>query len=295
VSLDARTASDRLRATSRSRRSKDRALEVLAWAAFAVTLVPLLAIAGFLISHGTHALSLEFFTSDPPGDLSAEGGGIRNALVGTLLMTGLATLIALPAGIAIAVFSREIGGRLATGVRFVVDVMAGLPSIVVGIFVYSLVVVTTGHFSGFAGSVALAVIELPVIVVASDELLRLSDRRIDEGTRALGMMRWRSFLAVFLPTALSGIITGVLLAVSRAIGETAPLIFTALGNNFFTLDMNEPIQAMPLLIYRNALNSAFPAARDRAMGTALVLVVIVLGFNLLGRWIARRARPSHQR
>lgn len=268
---------------------------VLAWTALVVALIPLVAIAWFLIEQGVRSISLEFFTSDPPGDLSATGGGIRNAVVGTLLMTGLATLIAVPAGIALAVFAREIGGRVAISVRFVVDVLAGLPSIVVGIFVYSLVVVTTGHFSGFAGAVALAVIELPVIVVASDELLRLTDRRIDEGTRALGMLRWRSFLSVFIPTALSGIITGVLLAVSRAIGETAPLIFTALGNNFFTLDMNEPVQAMPLLIYRNALNSAFPAARDRAMGTALVLVVIVLVFNLLGRWIARRARPADQR
>jgi phosphate transport system permease protein len=295
VSRSTIAVSDRLRATSRSRHAKDRALAICAWAALMVAIVPLIAIALFLVNQGVRAISLEFFSSDPPGDLSATGGGIRNAVVGTLMMTGLATLIAVPAGIAVAVFAREIGGRVALAVRFVVDVMAGLPSIVVGIFVYSLVVVTTGHFSGFAGAVALAVIELPVIVVASDELLRLTDRRIDEGTRALGMLRWRSFLSVFIPTALSGIITGILLAVSRAIGETAPLIFTALGNNFFTLDMNEPVQAMPLLIYRNALNSAFPAARDRAMGTALVLVVIVLGFNLLGRWIARRARPADQR
>lgn len=295
MSSSALAVSDRLRATSRARHAKDRALMVLAWAALVVAVVPLVAIAWFLVEQGVRSISLEFFTSDPPGDLSASGGGIRNAVVGTLLMTGLATLIAVPAGIALAVFAREIGGRVAGSVRFVVDVLAGLPSIVVGIFVYSLVVVTTGHFSGLAGAVALAVIELPVIVVASDELLRLTDRRIDEGTRALGMLRWRSFLSVFIPTALSGIITGVLLAVSRAIGETAPLIFTALGNNFFTLDMNEPVQAMPLLIYRNALNSAFPAARDRAMGTALVLVVIVLAFNLMGRWIARRARPADQR
>jgi phosphate transport system permease protein len=288
-------AAARFRSTSRSRRVKDRVLAILAWAALIVAIIPLLAITWFLVNQGVRAISLEFFTSDPPGDLSATGGGIRNAVVGTLLMTGLATLIAVPAGIVLAVFAREIGGRVSLTVRFVVDVLAGLPSIVVGIFVYSLVVVTTGHFSGFAGAVALAIIELPVIVVATDELLRLTDRRIDEGTRALGMLRWRAFLSVFIPTALSGIITGVLLAVSRAIGETAPLIFTALGNNFFTLDMNEPVQAMPLLIYRNALNSAFPAARDRAMGTALVLVVIVLGFNLLGRWFARRTRPADQR
>lgn len=295
MSLDTLAASQRLRATSRGRRAKERVLEVCAWAALVLAMIPLVAIAAFLTIQGVRVLSVEFFLSDPPGDLSATGGGIRNALVGTLMMTGLATLVAVPVGIALALFSREIGGRVAASVRFVIDVLAGLPSIVVGIFVYSLVVVTTGHFSGYAGVAALAIIELPVIVVATDELLRLTDRRIDEGARALGMLRWRSFAAVFIPTALSGIMTGILLAVSRAIGETAPLIFTSLGNNFFTLDMNEPMQAMPLLIYRNALNSAFPAARDRAMGTAFVLVMMVLGFNLLGRWIARRARPADQR
>ena len=295
MSLDALSTAQRLRPTSRGRRARERVLEVVAWAALTVALIPLIAIGVFLLVQGLRAISVEFFTADPPGDLSATGGGIRNALVGSLMMTGLATLIAVPVGIALAVFSREIGGRVATTVRFVIDVLAGLPSIVVGIFVYSLIVVATGHFSGYAGAVALAIIELPIIVVTTDELLRLGDRRIDEGTRALGMMRWRSFTSVFIPTALSGIMTGILLAVSRAIGETAPLIFTALGNNFFTLDMNEPMQAMPLLIYRNALNSAFPAARDRAMGTALVLVILVLVFNLAGRWIARRARPADQR
>jgi phosphate transport system permease protein len=295
VSLEPSVYTARLIRPSSSRRAKDRGLEVLAWSALVIALIPLVAITAFVFVQGVRSLSIEFLTSDPPGDLSQTGGGIRNALVGTLMMTGLATLVAVPVGIALAIFTREVKGRAGTAVRFVIDVLAGLPSIVVGIFVYSLVVLATGHFSGYAGALALAVIELPVIVVATDELLRLADRRIDEGTRALGMMRWRSFAAVFIPTALSGIITGILLAVSRAIGETAPLLFTSLGNNFFTLDMNEPMQALPLLIYRNALNSAFPAARDRAMGAALVLIILVLIFNLLGRWIASRTRPADQR
>ena len=209
-------------------------------------------------------------------------------------MTGLATLIALPIGLLIAVFNAEIGGRPAIAVRFVIDVLAGLPSIVVGIFIYELVVVSQGHFSGLAGSAALAVIMLPIIVVSTEEMLRLTPRPIAEGARALGLSRWRSFLAVFLPTALSGIFTGVLLAVSRAIGETAPLLFTALGNNFFTANLGEPMQGLPLLIYRNALNSAFPAARDRAMGAALVLVGIVLIFNVLGRWLVARRQPARR-
>jgi phosphate transport system permease protein len=278
------------RPTSRGRRLKARLVLALTVVALGIALVPLIAVGAFIVSQGIGVIRLEFFTQDPPGDLSQVGGGIRNAIVGTLQMTGVGAVIAVPAGLLIAIFNAEIGGRAATAVRFVVDVLAALPSIVVGIFVYEFVVVAQGHFSGLAGSVALAVIMLPVIVVSTEEMLRLTPKPVAEGVRALGLSRWRSFLSVLLPTALSGIFTGVLLAVSRAIGETAPLIFTALGNNFFTVDMGEPMQGLPLLIYRNALNSAYPAARDRAMGAALVLVAIVLIFNLVGRWLVARRR-----
>jgi len=284
----------RLRPTSARRRFKSRMAIALTVAALVVALVPLIAIGSFIVSQGIGVIRPDFFLQDPPGDLSALGGGIRNAIVGTLEMTGLASLIAVPGGLLIAIFNAEFGGRTATAVRFAIDVLAALPSIVVGIFVYEFVVVAQGHFSGFAGSVALAVIMLPVIVVSTEEMLRLTPRPVAEGVRALGISRWRSYVSVLLPTALSGIFTGVLLAVSRAIGETAPLIFTALGNNFFTLNIDEPIQGLPLLIYRNALNSAFPAARDRAMGAALVLVAIVLTFNLLGRWLVARRRLSRR-
>jgi phosphate transport system permease protein len=281
-----------LRPTSNARRARSRAILVLTGASLIVAVIPLIAVGSFIISQGIGVIRPEFFIQDPPGDLGQVGGGIRNAITGTLEMTGLATLIAVPVGLLIAVFNAEIGGRPAIAVRFVIDVLAGLPSIVVGIFVYELIVVAQGHFSGFAGSAALALIMLPIIVVSTEEMLRLTPRPIAEGVRALGMSRWRSFLSVFVPTAISGIFTGVLLAVSRAIGETAPLLFTALGNNFFTLNLGEPVQGLPLLIYRNALNSAFPAARDRAMGAALVLVAIVLIFNLLGRWLVARRQPS---
>ena len=281
-----------LRPTSRARRMRSRMVLILTGLSLAVAIVPLVAVGSFIISQGIGVIRPEFFVQDPPGDLSQVGGGIRNAITGTLEMTGLATLIAVPLGLLVAMFNAEIGGRPATAVRFIVDVLAGLPSIVIGIFVYELVVVAQGHFSGFAGSAALALIMLPIIVVSTEEMLRLTPRPISEGVRALGLSRWRSFLSVFVPTALSGIFTGILLAVSRAIGETAPLLFTALGNNFFTLDLGEPTQGLPLLIYRNALNSAFPAARDRAMGAALVLVGIVLIFNLLGRWLVARRQPA---
>jgi phosphate transport system permease protein len=278
--------------TSRGRRLKADLVVALAVAATVVALIPLAAVAFYVISSGAGVLSLDFFTKDPPGDLSAAGGGIRNAIAGTLEMTALATAIAAPIGILIAIFDTEVGGRVAAGTRFFIDVMAALPSIVIGIFVYTLVVVAQGHFSGFAGSIALAAIMLPVIVISTEEMFRLIPRPVSEGARALGLRRWRTYVSVFIPTALSGIFTGLLLAVSRAVGETAPLLFTALGNNFFTTDMNEPMQGLPLLIYRNALNSAFPAARDRAMGAALTLVAIVLAFNLLGRWLVARRKPG---
>jgi phosphate transport system permease protein len=281
-----------LKPTSRGRRLKADLVVLLAVVATVVALIPLASVFLFIVGQGAGVLRPEFFLEDPPGDLSAVGGGIRNAIAGTLEMTALATIMAVPLGILIAIFDTEISGRAATGTRFMIDVLAALPSIVVGIFVYSLVVVAQGHFSGFAGSVALAVIMLPLIVVSTEEMLRLIPRPISEGARALGLRRWRTYLSVFIPTALSGIFTGLLLAVSRAVGETAPLLFTALGNNFFTTDMGEPMQGMPLLIYRNALNSAFPAARDRAMGAALVLMLMVLAFNLLGRWLVSRRKPG---
>ena len=281
--------------TSSARLVKARLVNVLAFVAFAVAMVPLAAIAWYVFTKGIGVMSIDFFTQDPPGDLSAAGGGIRNAIVGTLEMTGVGALISVPVGLLVAIFDVEVGGAPAVVIRFVIDVLAALPSIVVGIFVYSLVVVAQGHFSGFAGSIALAIIMLPPVVIATEEMLRLLPRPIAEGARALGLSRWRSFLSIFLPTALSGIFTGVLLAVSRAIGETAPLLFTSLGNNFFSLDLNEPMQGLPLLIYRNALNSAFPAAEARAFGAALTLVVMVLLFNLGGRWLVARSRPSGSR
>lgn len=277
-----------LEPTSQARRLQADLVVILAVAATLIALVPLVAVGTYVISQGIGVINLDFFTQDPPGDLSASGGGIRNAITGTLEMAGLATVISTPTGILIAIFNSEVGGRIGAATRFFIDVLAALPSIVVGIFVYALVVVAQGHFSGFAGSLALAVIMLPTIVVSTEEMFRLLPKPLAEGARALGLTRWRTYLSVFIPTALSGIFTGLLLAVSRAVGETAPLIFTSLGNNFFSTDMSEPMQALPLLIYRNALNSAFPAARDRAMGAALTLVVIVLTFNLLGRWLVAR-------
>ena len=225
--------------TDRRRRVKANLLVICAAIALILALIPLVAVFGYVFVNGIRSmLSLDFLIQDPPADLSATGGGVRNALVGTLEMTGLATLIAVPIALGMAVFAVEVGGRLAQAARFLIDVLAGLPSIVVGIFIYTSVVVTQGHFSGLAGSLALAIVMLPVVTVSAEEILRLTPRPIAEGARALGLTRWRAIMSVFVPVGLSGIITGILLGVSRAIGETAPLIFTSLGNNFFTLDLN---------------------------------------------------------
>ena len=277
--------------TSSGRRLKANVFVALAVLALILALIPLVAVFGYIFVNGIHSLlSLDFLIQDPPSDLSATGGGVRNALVGTLEMTGLASLIAVPIGLAVAIFAIEVGGGLARAARFLIDVLAGLPSIVVGIFVYATVVVTQGHFSGLAGSLALAIVMLPVVTVSAEEILRLTPRPLSEGARALGYRAgarffrcsFRSGSPVSSPESSSG--------VSRAIGETAPLIFTSLGNNFFTLDLNQPMQALPLLIYRNALNSAFASARDRAFGAALLLILIVFGFNLVGRWLTARRR-----
>ena len=282
--------------TSHGRRLKQAMFAGLAVAALAMAMVPLAAVFGYIFANGIRSLgSIDFLLQDPPSALSASGGGVRNALLGTIEMTALATVIAVPVALGVAVFAVEVGGGLARAARFLIDVLAGLPSIVVGIFVYTTVVVTQGHFSGFAGSLAIAIVMLPVVTVSAEEMLRLTPRPIAEGARALGLARWRAILSVFIPIGFSGIVTGVILGVSRAIGETAPLIFTALGNNFFTADLNEPMQALPLLIYRNALNSAYEAARDRAFGAALLLILIVFALNLLGRWLTARRRLAGSR
>jgi phosphate transport system permease protein len=221
--------------------------------------------------------------------VATAGGGALHAIVGTLMMTGLALLIATPMALSVAILVIEYrGSRIAPIVRTAVDLLAGVPSIVVGIFVYALVVLSTGHFSGLAGSIALAIIMLPIIARTSEEMLKIVPRRLREGTMALGMPRWRALTSVFIPTVASGILTGIVLALSRAIGETAPLLFTALGSNFVQTDFSEPMNALPLYIFQNAINIGFPVAKQRAWAAALTLVVIVLLLNLIGRWLASR-------
>lgn len=279
-----------LRRTDRRRSGMDGLVRALSLAAGIIALVPLAAVLYYLLAEGLKAWSPAFLVSAPAG-ITTKGGGILNALVGTLEMTGLALVIAAPFGIAVALYVVEYrGSRLAIVVRTAVDLVAGIPSIVIGLFVYSLVVLTTGHFSGLAGAMALSLVMLPIIARTSEEMFKIVPRRLREGTMALGMPRWRALFAIYIPTVAAGITTGIVLAVSRAVGETAPLLFTALGSNFVVTDINKPMSALPLYMFQNAQNIGFPAARERAWAAGLTLVAIVLIFNVLGRWLASRTQ-----
>jgi phosphate transport system permease protein len=278
-----------LRATGHGRRRMNRLVLVLCFAAGAIAVLPLGLVLFYLLVEGLKAWSPAFLVSPPGGGITTSGGGAANAIVGTLMMTGLGLLIATPMGVAVALYVAEYReGRLAIVVRSAVDLVAGIPSIVIGLFVYSLVVVTMGHFSGLAGAIALSLIMLPIIARTSEEMFKIIPRRMREGTMALAMPRWRAITSVYIPTVASGIMTGIVLAVSRAVGETAPLLFTALGSSFVVTDLNRPMSALPLYMFQNALNIGFPAARERAWAAALTLVGIVLIFNVLGRWLASR-------
>jgi phosphate transport system permease protein len=278
------------RSVSAGRRGRDRLVYLLCLAAGAIALLPLVLVLFYLLVEGVKAWSPAFLVS-PPGGITSKSGGAMNAIVGTLEMTGLGLAIATPMGLAVALYVAEYReGRMAVVVRTAVDLVAGIPSIVIGLFVYSLVVLTMGHFSGFAGAIALSLIMLPIIARTSEEMFKIVPRQLREGTMALAMPRWRAIVAVYIPTVAAGIVTGIVLAVSRAVGETAPLLFTALGSNFVVTDLNQPMSALPLYMFQNALNIGFPAARERAWAAALTLVAIVLIFNVLGRWLAARTQ-----
>ncbi len=284
------SADVRLRRTGPRRRATDRAIFALCLLAGGIAILPLVLVLFYLLIEGSKAWSPAFLVS-PPGGITSKNSGALNAILGTFEMTGLGLLIAAPVGLAVALYVVEYRrGRMAIAVRTAVDLVAGIPSIVIGLFVYSLVVLTMGHFSGIAGSIALALIMLPIIARTSEEMFKIVPRRIREGTMALAMPRWRAVLFVYVPTVATGIVTGIVLAVSRAVGETAPLLFTSLGSNFVVTDLTKPMSALPLYMFQNAQNIGFPAARERAWAAGLTLVAIVLIFNILGRWLASRTQ-----
>ncbi len=269
------------------RRAKSRIMVGLMLLAVATAVLPLILILGSLVMRGAGSLSLSFLTSTPApvGEL---GGGVLHAILGTLTIVGLASLAGVPIGIAAGFYCSEYrGSRLATVTRFVADVLNGTPSIVVGVFAWTWVVATQKHFSAFAGSVALAVLMVPMVMRTTEELLALVPTSLREAALALGYPEWRTSLTVVLRTALPGIVTGALLAVARISGETAPLLFTALGSEFLSTKLDAPMAALPLLVYKYA-TGPYPEWHRLAWTSALVLILVVLVLSILARLATRQ-------
>jgi phosphate transport system permease protein len=244
-----------------------------------------------LLVHGFGALSHTLFSLDTPAPGSE--GGIRNAIVGSLLMVGFSTLVSTPVGILAGIYLAEYGqnNKFAAVTRFVTDIMLSAPSIVIGLFVYALLVPRMGHFSGYAGTLALSLIAIPVVVRTTDNMLHLVPNSLLEAAFALGAPRWKVATTVRLRAVKAGVVTGVLLAVARISGETAPLLFTALNNQFFTADMNQPMANLPVVIYRFAM-SPYEDWQSIAWGAALLVTFSVLLLNILSRTLFRQKNPQ---
>lgn len=282
-------------ALSPARRRRDRLARTGLLAGTIVALIPLLLIVYYLLSKGLGAWSPSFFTTDPTGNTFFGGahiGGIKSAIIGTIEIVALASAISIPVGIGVAVWLVEYGrdGRFATLVRFFVDVLTGVPSILFGLFIYIVLIIGTGSsYAGYKGSLALSLLMLPIVIRSAEVVLMLVPAALRESALALGAPRWRMIGSVVLPAALPGMITGMLLAVARAAGETAPLLFTAAYTQKTSFDLNGFMNSLPVQIYKD-VTSPTTAVVERAWGAALTLVVMILALNLLARLIARRSR-----
>ena len=275
------------------RRWISQTMVVVMGVAVVVAVLPLLLILGTLVVKGAGSINLAFFT-DTPVPAGETGGGVAHAVVGTLMIVGTAALIGLPVGISAGIFCAEYSATgLARTTRFLADVMNGTPSIVVGVFAWTGIVATQKHFSGLAGSVALAVLMVPMVMRTTEELIKLVPNSLREAALALGYPRWRTSLGIVLRTALPGIVTGVLLAVARIAGETAPLLFTALGSQFMSTDLNGPMAALPLVVYTYA-TGPYEEWHRLAWATALVLIIVVMVLSIAARLATRQRfdRPS---
>jgi phosphate transport system permease protein len=261
-------------------------------AAMALGLAVLLWILVVLFSNGFAALDWNILTRDTPAP-GTEGGGLRNAIFGSALMVGLSVLVATPVGIFAGIYLTEFGdqSKTAEATRFVTDIMLSAPSIVIGLFVYAIAVATVGGFSGFAGSLALTLIAVPVVMRTTENMLRLVPGSLREAAFALGAPRWKVSLSVTLRAARSGVITGLLLAVARISGETAPLLFTALNNQFFNADMSEPMANLPVVIFQFAM-SPYDNWIRLAWGGALLITLTVLLLNIIARVFFRERQSG---
>ncbi len=277
-----------------ARRYKDRLVFGLSLLCVVLASIPLVSILVEVVRNGAPALSLEFLTS-PPGVIGQPGGGVGNAIQGTFILLGLTCLIGVPIGVLSGVYLAEFGNnKVGRIVRFLNDVLAQFPSIIVGILAYSLIVLAIGSFSTIAGAIALSIIMLPVVTRTTEESIKLVPSTIRDAAMALGIRRWRTTISVVLTTARKGIVTGTMLAVARITGETAPLILTVLGSQLYFSGLDKPVDALPLRIWRLAL-LPYSYAREQGWGAALVLILIVLGLNVIVRIAARGYSPGRSR
>jgi len=278
---------------SARRKRTDKAMRGVLLALTVVALIPLVLVIYFLLKKGLGAWSGNFFTSDPNGNFLGDPGGIRSAILGSLEMVGIATLIAVPVGIGVALYLTEYGkeSRFANTVRYFIDVMTGVPSIVFGLFIYVTLVLghVGGNFTAWKGSIALSLLMLPVVTRSAEVVLNLVPGHLREAALALGSPRWRVVTKVVLPTSLSGLVTGSLLAVARGMGETAPLLFTVTTAQVLTGDPGSQMNSLPVQIF-NDITSPRAEVINRAWGAALALVVLVLLLNLIARAASRRSR-----
>lgn len=253
----------------------------------AIAVAALIAILGYTLAKGLPALSFQFLTSLPQ-PVGETGGGIGNALIGTSVLVVLACVIGIPMGLLAGIYVAEFAGpRLAMVVRFTADVVFGVPSIIIGMFIYGLVVLKMGHYSAFAGGIALALIMMPIVARTAEESLKLVPRTLREAGLALGVPLWRTILKIVLPGALPGVVTGVMLGIARVAGETAPLMFTAFGSQLGYHGLDQPTSSLPLVIYRYAI-SPYKDWQEQAWGAAVVLVGLVLVLSIAIRFLTRR-------
>src|SRR5882757_4322914 len=265
----------------------DHLATALSWLAAALVLVPLLAIFGYLVYRGIGSLDLAFFTQIPK-PVGEPGGGMANAIIGSGVILGIASLIGVPLGVGSGVYLAEYGrGRFGDTVRFTADVLNGIPSIVMGIAVYALIVIRQKHFSALAGGFCLGIMMVPTIARATEEMLLMVPQALREAALGLGIPKWRTTIFISLRTASAGIITGIMLAFARVAGETAPLLFTAFGNSFWNLNPNQPTAALPLQIFNYAI-SPFDEWHRKAWAGALVLIILIVTAVAAVRFAVRR-------
>jgi len=274
-------------ANFQTRRVRSNVMLGLVYVAVAATLIPLLAVLTWVFVQGLPALNVDFFTK-LPGPADDPHQGVANSIVGTVQLLGIASLISVPLGVGAGIYIAEFGGsRYNTLLRFATDVLSGVPSITIGVFVYALVVLPMRSFSMLAGGIALALVMLPILIRTTEEMLRLVPGAVREAALALGAPMWKTIMRYALPAALPGIVTGGLLAMARAAGETAPLLFTALGNNQWNTGITQPVDALTLKVFFYA-GQPYEIWRRESWGGAVVLTLMILITSILARLATRR-------